>query len=51
MCDHDIDCRDGSDESPECGKHVFESSVFIVGHTHHDTNEVIMHVKMLSSLS
>ncbi len=22
MCDHDVDCRDGSDESPECGKHV-----------------------------
>lgn len=23
MCDHDVDCRDGSDESPECGKHNF----------------------------
>ena len=20
VCDHDIDCSDGSDESPECGK-------------------------------
>ncbi len=38
MCDHDVDCRDGSDESPECGKHVvfilvqFFVLFFIIGH-------------------
>lgn len=23
VCDHDIDCSDGSDESPECGEFSF----------------------------
>lgn len=41
MCDHDTDCRDGSDESPECGKHLVYILVhllvlfFISSHTDH----------------
>lgn len=30
MCDHDIDCRDGSDESPECGKHAVSILVHLL---------------------